>query len=752
MRQDDGVDGDAQRLSQLVWMIFLKILDDNEQELELLNSNYVPAVPAELQWRSWAANEEGLTGSSLLNFVNNKLFPELRALPINKSNQRTQIVREVFEDSHNYMKNGTLLRQVANKINTIDFNKQDDRHSFNDIYETLLRSLQSAGNSGEYYTPRPVTKFIVEMVDPKFGESILDPACGTGGFLSNAIEHIRQQVKTPEDERLLQDSIRGVEKKQLPHLLCMTNMILHGIEVPLNIRRDNTLKRPLKDYGPTDRVDVVLTNPPFGGTEEPGIESNFPQTYRTRETADLFLVLIMKLLKPGGRAGIVLPDGFLAGEGVKTRIKEHLLNDCNLHTIVRLPRNVFSPYTDILTNLLFFEKGTPTKEIWERKERLTPDEANKLRLPRIEKIDFKGRPSLGDHKLTKTGMITVHKGDVLISGINADKGAVCVFNEADEATATIHYSAYEIDSDYASPEFLIWFLRSKYFQRKLVEQVGGGIKTEIKAKKFLSMDIPIPDKVAQQKIVNKLKVIDENVTELKILDRENFKLASHLKKLILMKVIGLPKGETWLPNEPYALPDDWEWKPLKDLIIEKPRNGYSPKAVHYDTSVKTLKLAATTSGKFIKTQFKNVDEDIPEDSYLWLEPGDILIQRSNSIDYVDRLSRNAGDLGSLVDLMDSNHLVHIRTFGQSFSNTPNEKFLLMILCSQAKLENDNRGVNVKRGIRAKCEMGWRPCMPPIGYYNRAFNGVKDIVEDPERAPYIKEMFERIALRVIAAGL
>jgi type I restriction enzyme M protein len=364
MRQDDGVDGDAQRLSQLVWMIFLKILDDNEQELELLNSNYVPAVPAELQWRSWAANEEGLTGSSLLNFVNNKLFPELRALPINKSNQRTQIVREVFEDSHNYMKNGTLLRQVANKINTIDFNKQDDRHSFNDIYETLLRSLQSAGNSGEYYTPRPVTKFIVEMVDPKFGESILDPACGTGGFLSNAIEHIRQQVKTPEDERLLQDSIRGVEKKQLPHLLCMTNMILHGIEVPLNIRRDNTLKRPLKDYGPTDRVDVVLTNPPFGGTEEPGIESNFPQTYRTRETADLFLVLIMKLLKPGGRAGIVLPDGFLAGEGVKTRIKEHLLNDCNLHTIVRLPRNVFSPYTDIPTNLLFFEKGTPTKEIW----------------------------------------------------------------------------------------------------------------------------------------------------------------------------------------------------------------------------------------------------------------------------------------------------------------------------------------------------------------------------------------------------
>lgn len=322
MRQDDGVDGDAQRLSQLVWMIFLKVLDDNERELELLNKDYVPAVPKEFQWRTWATNEEGLTGASLLEFVNNKLFPSLKDLPLSTTNQRNQIVRGVFEDSHNYMKNGTLLRQVVNKINTIDFNTQSDRHAFNDIYETLLRSLQNAGNAGEYYTPRPVTQFITEMIDPKFGESVLDPACGTGGFLSNAIEHIRKQVKTPEDERVLQDLIRGVEKKQLPHLLCTTNMILHGIEVPTHIRRDNTLKRPLKDYGPADRVDVVLTNPPFGGTEEPGIESNFPQTFRTRETADLFLVLIMKLLKPGGRAGIVLPDGTLFGEGVKTRIKE----------------------------------------------------------------------------------------------------------------------------------------------------------------------------------------------------------------------------------------------------------------------------------------------------------------------------------------------------------------------------------------------------------------------------------------------
>ena len=270
----------------------------------------------------------------------------------------------------------------------------------------------------------------------------------------------------------------------------------------------------------------------------------------------------------------------------------------------------------------------------ERKERLTPDEANALKLPRVEKINFKGNPFLAEHKPTKTGMIPVRRNDVLISGINADKGAVCVFDEADEATATIHYSSYEIDPKYASPEFLAWFLKSRFFQRALIKQVGSGIKTEIKAKKFLSINIPIPDKMAQQKIVDKLKNIEAEVAEFTALERENFKLATHLKKLILMKVIGLTKGENWSPNEPFALPDDWEWKPLEKLIVEKPRNGYSPKAVNYETNTKTLKLAATTSGKFVGSEYKYIDESIPEDSYLWLEPDDILIQRSNSLEYV----------------------------------------------------------------------------------------------------------------------
>ncbi len=365
MRKDVGVDGDAQRIGQMVWLIFLKVFDDREQEHELLNPKYKSPIPEKLRWRNWAADPEGITGDPLLDFVNLELFPTLKNLSVGNDKLK-KVVHDAFEDAYNYMKSGQLLRQVINRLNEdFDFNRSEDRHIFGDIYEQILRDLQSAGNAGEYYTPRAVTQFMVEMVNPQLGEKILDPACGTGGFLTCAIEHIRKnQVKTPADEEKLQASLNGVEKKQLPHLLCVTNMLLHRVDVPANILHDNTLNRPLTDYGPKDRVDVILTNPPFGGQEEDGIENNFPSAFRTRETADLFLVLILRLLKDGGRAAIVLPDGTLFGEGVKTRIKEKLLEECNLHTIVRLPNGVFSPYTGIKTNLLFFEKGTPTKHIW----------------------------------------------------------------------------------------------------------------------------------------------------------------------------------------------------------------------------------------------------------------------------------------------------------------------------------------------------------------------------------------------------
>lgn len=365
MRQDAGVDGDAQRISQLVWLLFLKIFDDKEIELELESERYQSPIPERLRWRNWAADEEGITGDGLLDFINNDLFKTLKELEVSPdSSPRAFLVRDVFTDSYNYMKSGTLIRQVVNKINQIDFNNLKDRHVFNDIYEKILKDLQSAGNAGEYYTPRAVTQFMADMVNPQIGETVLDPACGTGGFLACALENMHQQAKSAEDWQTIAASLQGIEKKPLPHLLSITNLILHNIEVP-QVSRDNSLsRRPFKDYGKADRVDVILTNPPFGGIEEPGVENNFPATFRTRETADLFLLMIIQLLKDRGRAAVVLPDGFLFGEGAKTRIKERLLERCNLHTIVRLPNGVFNPYTGIKTNLLFFEKGPATETIW----------------------------------------------------------------------------------------------------------------------------------------------------------------------------------------------------------------------------------------------------------------------------------------------------------------------------------------------------------------------------------------------------
>ena len=366
MRKDAGVDGDAQRISQLTWLLFLKIFDLKEEDFELMSDeedDYQSPIPSEFRWRNWAANSEGITGDALSDFVNNQLFPALKEL---KGGEKAQLIKSVFEDSFNYMKSGTLLRSVINEVEkSIQFDTQEERHQFNDIYEKILKDLQSAGNAGEFYTPRAVTQFIVQMVNPKLGEKVLDPACGTGGFLVDAIEHIKsnEKVDSLELRQQLQDTLKGVEKKQLPHMLAVTNLMLHGIDLP-KIEHGNWLMESYKKWSDRDRVEAIVANPPFGGTEEDGIEKNFPSDFQTRETADLFLWLFMHLLKDKGRAGIVLPDGSLFGEGMKTRLKEKLLAECNLHTIVRLPKGVFAPYTSINTNLLFFDKGKPTKEIW----------------------------------------------------------------------------------------------------------------------------------------------------------------------------------------------------------------------------------------------------------------------------------------------------------------------------------------------------------------------------------------------------
>lgn len=369
MRNDAGVNGDAQRIEQIVWILFLKIYDAKEELWELYDDNYKSIIPDNLQWRNWAVDEkdgEALTGDALLNFVNNELFPTLKNLEIDEKTPMSQvIVRYAFEDANNYQKDGVLLRQVINIIDGIDFTEYEERHAFGSIYESFLKDLQSAGNAGEFYTPRAVTDFMVEVIKPKLGEKIGDFACGTGGFLVSALNKLEKQVGSSlEDREVYSNSIYGIEKKSLPHILAVTNMLLHDIDNP-HIIHGNSLETDYKDYRNMEKFDVILMNPPYGGSEKESVKVNFPMDLRSSETADLFMSVIMFRLKKEGRCGIILPDGFLFGtDNAKVNIKKKLLSEFNLHTIVRLPHSVFAPYTSITTNILFFDNTRPTEDVW----------------------------------------------------------------------------------------------------------------------------------------------------------------------------------------------------------------------------------------------------------------------------------------------------------------------------------------------------------------------------------------------------
>ena len=367
MRQDAGINGDAQRIEQIVWMLFLKLYDAKEYEWEILEDNYKSIIPEEYRWRNWAPdNKDGkaITGDEMTTFII-QLFATLKDLEVNENTDvRGRLVKEVFTDLNNYMKDGVLIRQVVNVLNEIDLTDFKVRHTFNEIYETILKDLQSAGKSGEFYTPRAVTEFVTKMVDPKIDETVADFACGTGGFLVSALNHMKVEANDIKDNETLQKSFYGVEKKSLPYLLCVTNLLLHDINEP-QIIRGNSLEKNVRDYEENDQFNVILMNPPYGGTEKKSVQQNFPTELRDSETADLFMVEILYRLKYNGRVGIVLPDGFLFGtDNTKIAIKKKLLEECNLHTIIRLPGSIFAPYTSIATNLLFFDKTGPTKEIW----------------------------------------------------------------------------------------------------------------------------------------------------------------------------------------------------------------------------------------------------------------------------------------------------------------------------------------------------------------------------------------------------
>ncbi|MEZ7706399.1 class I SAM-dependent DNA methyltransferase [Prevotella melaninogenica] len=380
MRQDAGINGDAQRIEQMTWMFFLKVYDTQEETWEYKASKerttFESIIPEELRWRNWAIDEkdgDAMTGDALLSFINDKLFPTLKGLEVTRETPRSKaIVKEVFEDLNQYMKNGILLRQVINVINEIEFDDATDRHMFGDIYEGILKDLQSAGNAGEFYTPRALTDFIIQQLSPVLGETVGDFTSGTGGFLTSALNYLQKQVKTTDDGRLFQKAVIGQEWKPLPYLLSITNLLLHDVESP-NIRHCDSLGTKMSDFKEEDKVNVIAMNPPYGGSTDAASKSNFPMEFRSSETADLFMVLIMYRLKANGRAAVIVPDGFLFGtDGAKLAIKQKMLRDFNLHTIIRLPGSIFAPYTSIATNILFFnneraegaEEGFSTHKTW----------------------------------------------------------------------------------------------------------------------------------------------------------------------------------------------------------------------------------------------------------------------------------------------------------------------------------------------------------------------------------------------------
>lgn len=364
MRMDAGISGDAQRIEQLVWILFLKVYDSKEENWEFDDDEYESIIPEECRWRNWA-EDQSLTGDKLLDFVNNKLFPTLKNLQVNAETPiKKSIVLSTFEDANNYMKDGVYLRQIINVVNEIDFEDTKESHAFGDIYETILKELQAAGSAGEFYTPRAVTEFMAKMIKPKLGEKMADFACGTGGFLTSWLNELRKQVVTTKDNEAVDNSIYAIEKKPFPYLLCITNMLLHDMENP-NINHANSLLKNVLDYTDDDKFDVILMNPPYGGHEDASVKGYFPDDLASSETADLFMSVIMYRLKTDGRAAVILPDGFLFGnDNAKMSIKKKILTEFNLHTIIRMPASVFAPYTSITTNILFFDNSHPTKETW----------------------------------------------------------------------------------------------------------------------------------------------------------------------------------------------------------------------------------------------------------------------------------------------------------------------------------------------------------------------------------------------------
>lgn len=590
MRMDAGINGDAQRIEQMVWMLFLKVYDAKEDDWEINENDYTSIIPEECRWRNWAqadANGHAMTGEKLLDFVNNTLFPTLKELPVTPDTPvKKAIVKSTFEDANNYMKDGVYLRQVIDVIDEIEFDDVKESHAFGFVYEEILKDLQAAGSSGEFYTPRAVTDFMALMINPKLGEKMADFACGTGGFITSWLGQLSKKVKDTEDQRMLDDSIYGVEKKPFPYLLCVTNMLLHDIEVP-NIYHMNSLKHNLLDYTEDDKFDVILMNPPYGGHEDKSIQGFFPDDLASSETADLFLSVIMYRLKKNGRAAVVVPDGFLFGlDNAKVAIKKKLLTEFNLHTIVRLPKTVFSPYTDIATNLLFFDNKICTKNVW----------YYRLDMPSDRKHFSKTKPMELKHFDNCIAWWNNRKEIILDDGPKAKEFNVeYLINECKCNLALCGYPHTE--EVILDPKDTI----ENYNEiiNNLFIEIGNAANAILS---MLSDELPEHTEANLSNACRQLANVSNELPE--EIKKSVLKYAIQGKLVEQKKEEGNAEEQYKLINQtiikedvevPFDIPDDWKWFYLCDLTSKEIRRGKSPK---YDENGTAFAFAQKCNSKY----------------------------------------------------------------------------------------------------------------------------------------------------------
>ena len=636
MRDDDGVNGTVQVLSQLVWMLFLKVYDLKEDMWELYEDNFESAIPENCRWRNWAkgtSQKDKMTGDDLVQFINDTLFPTLKGLTVTStSSKRRTIVKEMMAESYNYMKDGVCIRKAVNLLDDIDFDDQEEHHSFNIIYETLLRGLQSAGRSGEFYTPRALTQLITEKVNPHLGEVVADFACGTGGFLIDAVEHLRKQCTKAEDVATIEKTVFGVEKKQFPYMLCTTNMLLHDVDYP-RVTHANSLMKNVRDYKTSEKVDIVLMNPPYGGHEQDSIQTNFPSTLRSAETANLFMIEILYRLNKNGRCGVILPDSFLQNEDSSLiSLKEKLFKECNVHTIIRLPGSCFSPYTGIATNLIFFDKTGSTTQTWFYRFDLINNQKfsikrNPITLEKLSPITewWNHRVEIKDKKedvaLTETwksqcisiGTIIDRKYNLDFCGfpneekiILSPEDTLSTYIEKREFLETKLSNASTIMSEYLSGNTNV-----------ALQNIGS--ITNALTKLNYQFPTDMRDALLQAAMQGKL-------TEQSKKDTPVDELLAELKPPVTPTGRKRKKAKQ-LNIEFFDIPENWKWVKLSECGTTNIGLTYSPSNVTSNGGTIVLRSSNIQNGQMVYDDIVTVDMKVPENKICHI--GDILICARN---------------------------------------------------------------------------------------------------------------------------